>query len=753
MIGCGVNQILSNGQCCCITGFYPVKGICGQCEWNEVYDQGLGICRVPCDSKHIYDISKQECVCLPQYHQLADGSCGLCTIYSTYEPITQTCVCNPGYILNLGLCTPACNTYEKWVNGKCICKDGYYLIGYSCGVCPPQQTYDATYRICHSPCKINEVWDPIIRACRCLPGYYLIGGICSQCDPKTQNYNQKSQCCDCISGYQKQSGQGCNGVCTPLCAVNEDWIGNRCVCKPGYYLINNFCTQCPEGQFYDVYQMVCRIQCGTNQVYNFNSGKCDCAQGYYIVQGICSQCQPGETYDVYSETCSIVPCQGVNEYYSTSTQTCVCKAQYVRIQGVCTNCNPGYYYDAYSDRCLCKPGYKEKGGFCVSLCPDEQTYVNGKCQCNNGLPIWNGQCVAPIVCPPYSHVDYASGCCVCNAGYSVIAGKCSSYQYCGVNGYLKFGQCYCNNGYFWILGSCKPCPSNQAYNGVACECVVGFSRDVNGNCVKSNFQPNCYQNERYDAILKACVCVAGTQFIRGKCITVPTCQTNAYYNSISCVCNTGYSLKNGQCVPANIPDPTCPTNAFFNGVSCTCNSGFFQQSANACTVCPSGTTWNGQGCVSQPPQSCASGYIFNTNSNQCEPSAPSCGDNAFFNGATCICITNYHLINGLCQLCPSGTTFDGATCAPNVVPPVKVCGSNQVLISGECVCNEGLYLINGQCLGCPANTIWNGKYCSCECDTSKWCLGLLYSLYNVTASSCGCQASYVLVNGICSGSS
>jgi len=253
------------------------------------------------------------------------------------------------------------------------------LIGYSCGVCPPTQFYDRTYRICHAPCKVNEVWDPTIRACRCLPGYYLVGGLCSICDPKTQVYDQANQCCNCIDGYKKASGQRCNGVCTPLCAVNEDYIRGRCVCKPGYYLINNFCTQCPKGQFYDVYQRVCRIQCGTNQVYNFNTGKCDCAQGFYIVQGICSKCQPGEIYDEYKRECIITACQGVNEFYSVSTQTCICLPQYVRIQGVCTNCSPGYYYDSYSDRCLCKPGYVEKGGFCDPICPSDQTYVNGKC--------------------------------------------------------------------------------------------------------------------------------------------------------------------------------------------------------------------------------------------------------------------------------------------------------------------------------------------------------------------------------------
>jgi hypothetical protein len=247
------------------------------------------------------------------------------------------------------------------------------------------------------------------------------------------------------------------------------------------------------------------------------------------------------------------------------------------------------------------------------------------------------------------------------------------------------------------------------------------------------------------------VCVTGTQYLRGKCVTIPTCPANAYYNSISCVCNSGYQLQNGQCVTVVTTIPTCPANSYFNGVSCTCSNGFFQVSSNACSTCPVGTNWNGQTCASIPARTCANGYVFNANIGQCEPSAPSCGNFAYFNGATCVCLTGYNLINGVCQQCPSGTTFDGSQCSSNtVVKPTTTCGSNQISVNGTCVCNNGLYLIGGQCLACPPYTTWNGKYCQCGCDTSAWCLGQPFSQWDSATQTCGCQTGYTLVNGICS---
>lgn len=197
--------------------------------------------------------------------------------------------------------------------------------------------------------------------------------------------------------------------------------------------------------------------------------------------------------------------------------------------------------------------------------------------------------------------------------------------------------------------------------------------------------------------------------------------------------------------------PTCPSNSYFNGVSCTCNSGYYQSAINACAPCAAGTTWDGTQCASTP--SCANGYVLNTVSGQCEPSAPSCGANAIWNGATCCCAANYSLINGQCQQCPAGTTFDGTQCSKNAIVNVPVsCPSNQIYVGGACVCSAGFYNINGQCLACPANTQWNGKFCVCgDSDSSKWCFGQPYSVYS--NGGCSCQSGYILNNGLCTTSS
>ncbi len=282
---------------------------------------------------------------------------------------------------------------------------------------------------------------------------------------------------------------------------------------------------------------------------------------------------------------------------------------------------------------------------------------------------------------------------------------------------------------------------------MVCECLVGYIRNVNGQCIKSNFIPTCYENERYDSDLQACVCAEGSQFLRGKCVVVPTCPENGYYNGLQCVCNSGYILKDKQCIFASgVVIPDCPANAVFNGVSCTCSSGFFQVQIGACSTCPAGTNWDGAKCTNE--KGCAAGYVFNPASNTCEPAGPSCGSYAIWNGCTCCCVAGANEINGVCQVCPSGTTFDGSQCSStSLVNPSANCSSNEIAVKGECVCSAGFNKVEGQCLSCPENTTWNGVYCGVEgSNPDRWCIGQPYTSQE---DGCSCEAGKTLVNGIC----
>lgn len=84
---------------------------------------------------------------------------------------------------------------------KCVCKQGYYLIGGSCKQCPVNSIYDETHKFCKPICSINEQYDFSLRKCICKDGYYIINGQCRQC-PVNSIYDSSLS------------------ICRPICGVN-----------------------------------------------------------------------------------------------------------------------------------------------------------------------------------------------------------------------------------------------------------------------------------------------------------------------------------------------------------------------------------------------------------------------------------------------------------------------------------------------------------------------------------------------------
>jgi len=229
----------------------------------------------------------------------------------------------------------------------------------------------------------------------------------------------------------------------------------------------------------------------------------------------------------------------------------------------------------------------------------------------------------------------------------------------------------------------------------------------------------------------------------GNCEIIPTCPTYANFNGISCVCQTGYLMQNGQCLPVQTPVPTCPVNSEFNGVSCSCKAGYFEIRPGQCGKCPSGSYWNGNQCSYQ--QTCSQGCVVSPFNNQCIPVAQLCGPNANWNGATCCCLQGYNLINNQCVQCPAGTWFDGRACSSFIN---NTCPSNEIMVNRVCQCASSFYRIQGLCTQCPSYTQWNGLYCqTIGSDGRNWCMGNPFSIQ--TSLGCRCESGYYNMDGLC----
>lgn len=125
----------------------------------------------------------------------------------------------------------------------------------------------------------------------------------------------------------------------------------------------------------------------------------------------------------------------------------------------------------------------------------------------------------------------------------------------------------------------------------------------------------------------------------------------------------------------------------------------------------------------------------------------------------CTCSAGYYRIQGVCTVCPAGTTYNPLTqwCEGN--GNNGYCGYNQYYdpVSKYCYCNPGTYLIMGACSSCPANSYYDPNYGVCRCQQD-------YSLVNNTcilipcrpnqyydpiSQTCVCSPGYYLINNVC----
>jgi len=139
-----------------------------------------------------------------------------CPNNSSFNDLSQTCECVPGYIAVSSKCVQAdqyckdsfgINSRYNTTSEKCECNYGYIALS---GQCVNATAY------CHDKGGIHSVYDPKEKSCKCDYGYI----------PNSDEY--------CISQSL---------YCSELYGDKSEYNKSteRCVCKSGYYLNNEKC--------------------------------------------------------------------------------------------------------------------------------------------------------------------------------------------------------------------------------------------------------------------------------------------------------------------------------------------------------------------------------------------------------------------------------------------------------------------------------------------------------------------------------
>lgn len=435
------------------------------------------------------------------------------------------------------------------------------------------------------------------------------------------------------------------------------------------------CLLCGTNQIVSNGQCINRQTCGANQV--SNNGVCICISGYALYNGVCYQSCGTTSIIINGQCVNIQPC-GQNEIRD-NTGACVCASGYSRYNGACyQNCGTNSVY---------------VNGQCINIQPCGQNMVRnnaGVCVCASGFTLFNGVCY--ITCG--TNAIILNNQCVCIPGYSFVAASNSCQLptpvQCTTNYVVINGVCVCPQGYGIINNNCLVCPGNSFVDG-------------SGNCV-------CNQGYTLNTTTLTCV---------------QACFANAYRNSFGdCVCNNGYYRQGNLCIPQG----TCTGGLVWNGSHCVCpNPQVTDAILGGCTYCNTAGRMvsNGQ---------CVCSQTYYPTSNGCVP----CIANSYYNSTqnTCVCNTNYVLINGVCTLtqqCPANSQW-----SPTF---------------GRCVCNvNGHYVINGICQPCPSNSAWSGTQCVCNTGFTMTSAGLCTrECVNATwnGNTCVCWSGYYIISGVC----
>ncbi|XP_035227821.1 zonadhesin-like, partial [Stegodyphus dumicola] len=596
----------------------------------------------------------------------------------------------------------------------CDCIDGFFrdesgrCIPEALCSLPIQCKKGEEYQICGSPCERTcanyRFHIGIICPKSCEPGCFCKDGLVRDSNGNCVDPKECSKICGRYEEY-KECGTACPANCTNRNPICTKQCVKGCFCKKSFLRSENgTCipsNQCPkqicgkDEQYYKECTPSCKNTC---KAYNNPGIRCSCGppgcfcknglvkreDGKCVPPSACFQCKKGEEY----QTCGS-PCE----------RTC---ANYrFRIGIKCPiPCEPG---------CFCKDGLvRDSNGECVEteecgkkICGKNEIYkeCGTACpaNCTNRNPICTEKCVEGCFCME-GFVRSTNGTCV-------PLSQCP-YEICGP--FERYSTCVnpCND--CEIKGNCQFLVCNEG-----CDCIEGFHRDKNGNCIPASECPTedkCGPFEKYSSCVNPC----NDCEIRGNCQFL-VCNEG-------CDCIDGYYRdENGRCIAA----AECPVK--IPGIC-----GRNEQYSNCGTACPPSCSIPNQICTSQCVSGCfcKKGYLRNDNG---------------------ICIPKKQCPKGICRKNEEYNNC-GTACPPTCSNPNPVC--TRQCVKG-CFCKKG-YIKNddGHCTRrelCPKRSCGiNEEYNNCGTACPATCSRPNPVCTKQCVRGCVCKKGYIRNdNGIC----
>ncbi|EAR86011.2 leishmanolysin family protein (macronuclear) [Tetrahymena thermophila SB210] len=564
-------------------------------------------------------------------------------------------------------CPNNCSNSGVCNNGYCVCLKGY--AGADCSQrCPEEYVWDSNR--CVQNCPRGQ-FKNLDNTCKPTCPYKYYGekftGNCTLCSVNCSACfgSASNQCLSCNDGYSLQGNKCVEMICYSSC---QSCSGPN----------SNQCTSCPAGKYLDSRNTCQHCQSPCENCFNSSTECTTCSQGYFMDR-FSGKCVSENSCDSSCLDCSAFRdptkctlCRDgffLNEY--GECQKCDQSCSICTMRGNnCIKCVQGWEYSASKKRCFYN--CHESCDTCT-LVLDPKACI--RCAFNHVMS--NNQCVP---CDKSCHgcTENPKKCNECAKGYYLD----SYYDICVPT---------CRSDEFQdSKGNCQkcqqPCATCQFYSDNCITCLSGYIYDFYyKSCIPTNSfcHETCDQCSRNNDPYSCTKCKDGMYLINGECYQCSgkcqTCEKNAFQCTS---CKQKQFLNNYECLQCHSSCQTC----FGISTNCTsCQQGFSKDPLTGLCInnlprCKSNEYLDKDyqcqqcelpcaSCFNLPNkcQSCISGYIYNSQTFQCQQFNPVCYEGEFLDfDNKCkycdrICAT-CDIYSNRCTSCKHGFTLSKNSC-------------------------------------------------------------------------------------------